>query len=135
MGVALVDYGTQVRVRDDGEGVKNLGTSSCWGESVVVRRRLLHRDRRGHQLDPLAVLARGWARLKGGQTNTLTVDLAYNDVMIQKGDQLGLAIFGASRTGWSPSTTGATPYTVDLGESSLTLPIVGNLSSAPTPAT
>ena len=39
----------------------------------------------------LQVMARGWARLKGDKTNTLTVYLAYDDVVIHKGDQIGLA--------------------------------------------
>ncbi len=86
----------QVRVRDDGEGVKNLGTSSCWGDSVSYDDACYIDTAEDTSSFPLAVLARGWARLEGGKTNDLTVDLAYNDVTIQKGDQLGLAIFGAS---------------------------------------
>ena len=49
---------------------------------------------------------------------------------IQKGDQLGLAIFGASPNWLVTVDHGATPYTVDLKKSSLTLPIVGKLSTA-----
>jgi X-Pro dipeptidyl-peptidase len=79
---------------------------------------------------PLAVLARGWARLTGNQPNTLTVDLAYIDVVVPAGDQLGLVIFGASPQWAVTLDTGATPYKVDLAGSSLTLPVVGSESFA-----
>lgn len=49
-------------------------------------------------------------------------------MVIPAGHQLGLAIFGASRDWTVTLDPGATPYSVDLGASSLTLPIVGNLS-------
>jgi X-Pro dipeptidyl-peptidase len=130
VGIALVDYGTQVRVRDDGEGVRNLGTSSCWGKSVSYDDACYIDTTEDTGSFPLAVLARGWARLEGGKTNHLTVDLAYNDVTIQKGEQLGLAIFGASPNWLVTVDHGSTKYTVDLKKSSLTLPIVGNLSTA-----
>lgn len=130
VGVALVDYGNQVRVRDNGEGIKNLGTSSCWGKSVSYDDACYIDTAEDTASFPLAVLARGWARLQGGKTNTLTVDLAYNDVTIQKGDQLGLAIFGASPDWLVTVDHGATKYTVDLKKSSLTLPIVGKLALA-----
>jgi len=129
VGVALVDYGTEVRVRDNGDGHRNLGTSSCWGESVSYDDACYIDVAEDTASFPLAVLARGWARLKG-QENKLTVDLAYNDVVVQKGDQLGLAIFGASPN-WLVTVDGkATPYTIDLKTSSLTLPIMGKLSTA-----
>jgi X-Pro dipeptidyl-peptidase len=131
VGVALVDYGTEIRVRDDGDGSRNLGTSSCWGKSVSYDDSCYIDVTEDTASFPLAVLARGWARLTGHQTNTLTVDLAYNDVVVQKGDQLGLVIFGASPD-WLATLDGqATPYQVDLKTSSLTLPIVGGLSTAP----
>jgi X-Pro dipeptidyl-peptidase len=130
VGVALVDYGNEVRVRDNGDGHRNLGTSSCWGESVSYDDACYIDVAEDTASFPLAVLARGWARLKGQQENTVTVDLAYNDVVVQKGDQLGLAIFGASPN-WLVTVDGqATPYKVDLKKSSLTLPIVGGLSTA-----
>ena len=130
VGVALVDYGTQVRVRDDGEGVRTLGTQSCWGEETSYDDACYYDTAEDTGSYPLAVLARGWARLKGHKQNSLTVHLAYNDVQIQKGDQLGLAIFGASPNWLVTVDHGSTPYTVDLAKSSLTLPIVGQLPTA-----
>jgi X-Pro dipeptidyl-peptidase len=125
VGVALVDYGSQVRVRDDGDGSKTLGTQSCWGDSTSYDDACYFDVDEDQVQTSLAVLARGWARLTGGQSNTLTVDLAYDDVLIPAGHQLGVAVFGASFE-WIVTVDGlATPYDLDLGSSSLTLPIVG----------
>ena len=71
-----------------------------------------------------------WAPLNGGQSNTLTVDMAYIDVVVPKGDQLGLVIFGASPN-WLVTIDGtSSQYDVDLGASSLTLPVVGSVTFA-----
>jgi X-Pro dipeptidyl-peptidase len=128
VGVALVDYGTQVRVKDDGAGNKTLSTQSCWGDSVGYDDACYFDSVENTVSTPLAVLARGWARLTGNQPNTLTVDLAYIDVVVPAGDQLGLVIFGASPQWTVTLDTGATPYKVDLAGSSLTLPVVGSVS-------
>jgi X-Pro dipeptidyl-peptidase len=130
VGVALVDYGTQVRVRDDGEGSRTLGTSSCWGDSTSFDDACYFDVAEDLVSTPLAVLARGWARLTGNQQNVLTVQLAFNDVVVPAGHQLGVAIFGAS-PGWTETLDfQATPYSVDLRRSSLSLPVVGGLSLA-----
>jgi X-Pro dipeptidyl-peptidase len=130
VGVALVDYGTQVRVRDNGAGNKTLNTQSCWGESTSYDDSCYFKSVEDRVSTPLAVLARGWARLTGGQSNTLTVNLAYIDVVVPKGDQLGLVVFGASPQ-WLVTIDGTTSeYDVDLGTSSLTLPVVGSVSFA-----
>ena len=130
VGVALVDYGTQVRVRDDGSGVRNLGTESCWGKSTSYDDACYIDTAEDTASFPLAVLARGWARLEGDQENMITVDLAYNDVQIEAGHQLGIVIFGASPSWLVTIDHGSTPYTVDLAKSSLILPIKGGLSTA-----
>jgi X-Pro dipeptidyl-peptidase len=130
VGIALVDYGTQVRVRDNGAGNKTLGTQSCWGKSTTYDDSCYYDSVEDQVSTPLAVLARGWARLTGNQSNTLTVDLAYNDVVVPVGHQLGLVFFGASPQWLVTLDTQATPYSVDLGTSSLTLPVVGSVSFA-----
>ena len=131
VGVALVDYGTQVRVADDGEGNETLGTRSCWGKSTSYDDACYYDSVEHLVSTPLAVLTRGWARLAGNRSNALTVDLAYNDVVIPAGHQLGVAIFGASPDWTVTLDDGSTPYTVDLATSSLTLPIVGSASFGP----
>jgi X-Pro dipeptidyl-peptidase len=130
VGVALVDYGSQVRVRDDGEGHRTLGTQSCWGESAPYDDACYFDGTEDLVSTSLAVLARGWARLTGHQPNELTVHLAYNDVVIPAGHQLGLAIFGASPDWLVNLDRQATPYSVDLAASSLVLPVVGSISFA-----
>jgi hypothetical protein len=58
------------------------------------------------------------------------VDLASIDVVVAQGDQLGLVLFGASPH-WLVTIDGTTSqYDVDLGTSSLTLPVVGSVSFA-----
>ena len=131
VGVALVDYGTQVRVRDDGEGNVTLGTQSCWGESTPYDDACYFDSVENQVSTSLAVLARGWARLTGNQPNTLTVHLAYNDVLIPAGHQLGVAIFGASPEWLVNLDNRATHYSVDLATSSLVLPLVGSVSFGP----
>ena len=130
VGVALVDYGTQVRVRDNGAGNKTLGTQSCYGKKTSYDDGCYFDSVEDTASFPLAVVSRGWARLTGNEENTTRVYLAYNDVVIPAGHQLGLAIFGASPNWTVTIDTKATPYSVDLAKSSLTLPIVGNLSLA-----
>ena len=131
VGVALVDYGTQVRVKDDGAGNVTLGTQSCWGQSTPYDDACYFDSVENQVSTPLAVIARGWARLTGNQSNTLTVHLAFNDVVIPAGHQLGLAIFGASPSWLTNLDTHATPYSVNLGVSSLSLPVVGSVGFGP----
>ena len=130
VGVALVDYGTQVRVPDNGAGNTTGSKETCWGESTSYDDACYHVSVEATQSVPLAVLARGWARLEDVKGGRLTVDLAYNDVVVEKGHQLGLAIFGASPDWVVTVDSGATKYSVDLGDSSLTLPIKGAFDAA-----
>jgi X-Pro dipeptidyl-peptidase len=127
VGVALVDYGDADRVLAQGDGVRTLGTESCWGAATenddacyldVVQRR-------GDT--PLQVIARGWARLDGAGRHQVTVDLTANDVVVQEGHQLGLVVVGASREWVVTVDREATPYSVDLRNTTLHLPVAGPL--------
>jgi X-Pro dipeptidyl-peptidase len=131
VGVALVDYGQQVRVPDNGEGNQTLGTQSCWGKSTSYDDACYHDSIEAHQSEPLAVLARGWARLNGSGWHTLTVDLAYNDVVVTEGHQLGLAIFAASPQWLVTLDNAASMYDMDLGASTLLLPVALAASFGP----
>ena len=129
VGIALVDYGTQNRVRDDGEGNKTLSTQSCWGKSTSYDDSCYYDSVENVISTPLIVLARGWARTSGTKAQTLTVDLAFQDTIIPKGDQIGLAIFGASPNWLVTLDHNADKYAIDLGSSSLTLPMVGQIQT------
>jgi X-Pro dipeptidyl-peptidase len=130
VGVALVDYGTAVRVADDGLGNKTLETESCWGESTSYDDACYFDSVENLVSTELGVIGRGWARLTANQSNTLTVDLAYNDVVVPAGHQLGLAIFAASPEFVLSWDFRNTPYSVELGVSSLTIPVVGDIATA-----
>lgn len=125
VGVALVDYGTQVRVPDNGAGNRTLSTQSCWGKSTSYDDSCYYNSVEARQRTPLAVVARGWARLAGGQTSDRTVKLTYNDVVIPAGHQIGLAVFGASPDWTVTVDNTASQYQVDLGHTTLSLPEVG----------
>jgi X-Pro dipeptidyl-peptidase len=131
VGVALVDYGEQVRVPDNGEGNRTLATQSCWGKSTSYDDACYYDSVEDQQSEPLAVLARGWARLNGKGWHTLTVHLADNDVMVPAGHQLGLAIFAASPQWLVTLDNAATIYDVDLGTSALRLPVAKTASFGP----
>jgi len=134
IGVALVDYGDAERVLSQGDGAQTLETESCWGASTEADDAcyLDVAQRRGST--PLQVLARGWARLDGAGQHDVTVDLTANDVVVPAGHQLGLVVVAASR-GWVVTVDPApTPYSVDLTDSSLLLPIEGAMSGF-TPST
>lgn len=130
VGVALVDYGTQVRVPDNGAGNKTLGTQSCYGETTSYDDPCYFDSIEDTASFPLAVLARGWARLDGSTERSIAVQLAFNDVVVPAGHQLGLAIFGASPSWTVTIDNQATPYSVDLEGSTLSLPILGELALA-----
>ena len=84
------------------------------------------------------IITRGWAdpqnyrsirkgeRLKPGKFYDMTFDLQPDDQVIPAGQQIGLMIFSSDRefTLWPDP---GTELTVDLGATSITLPIVGGL--------
>jgi X-Pro dipeptidyl-peptidase len=129
IGVALVDYGEAERVLARGDGVRNLENESCWGASnehedacyLDVEQRLGQTE--------LQVLSRGWARLDGAGTHNVTVEMTSNDVVVPAGHQLGLVVVGAY-PGWVVTVDdAATEYGLDLGATTLSLPVDGAMSS------
>jgi X-Pro dipeptidyl-peptidase len=84
------------------------------------------------------IITRGWAdpqnyrsmrkgeRLKPGKFYDMTFDLQPDDQVIPAGQQIGLMIFSSDRefTLWPDP---GTELTVDLGATSITLPVVGGL--------
>ncbi|HEY7043486.1 MAG TPA: CocE/NonD family hydrolase C-terminal non-catalytic domain-containing protein, partial [Nocardioidaceae bacterium] len=122
LGVFLVDYGSDERVLDSGDGARTLSTESCWGESVTYDDACYFDVARRLGTTPLQTLARGWARLNGAGHHKVTVELTPQDNVLTQGHRLGLVVV-ASSPDWvvtvdpTPST-----YTVRLDKTSLRLP-------------
>jgi X-Pro dipeptidyl-peptidase len=128
VGVALVDYGEAERVLSQGDGVRNLDTESCWGVSTELDDACYLDVERRVDRTELQVLSRGWARLDGAGAHEVTVELTANDVVVPAGHQLGLVVVGAYR-GWVVTVDdAATEYRLDLGETTLSLPVDGPMS-------
>ncbi|GII24123.1 Xaa-Pro dipeptidyl-peptidase [Planosporangium mesophilum] len=134
----LVDYGTATRLNylSAGEGVHNLPTQSCWGDSVPVDDGCYYDLAEDVVTSDLAVLTRGWAdaghyRSLTGQTPleptrwySLRVPLQSHDAVVLAGHVLGLVITGTDAERTSPGSTGAT-VEVDVAHSMITLPVAG----------
>lgn len=128
VAVYLVDYGTADRVSTSGDGIRTLSTQSCWGESTSYDDACFRDTELNISSTPLQVLARGWARLEGPGTHELSVELHHNDVLLERGHQLGLVVAGASRGRVVTVDNRTTTYTVDLADTELHLPMTGPLA-------
>ncbi|MEN5075428.1 CocE/NonD family hydrolase [Isoptericola cucumis] len=127
--VGLVDYGPADRVLPQGDGALTLETESCWGAaSAVDDACYLDVERRIGPTD-LQVLARGWARLDGAGTHRLTVEMQANDLVVPAGHQLGLVVMGTDRGATVTVDPAASEYSVDLGSTTLDLPVTGPRAS------
>jgi X-Pro dipeptidyl-peptidase len=137
----LIEYGTSLRPVGEG-GVQNAATSSCWGASSPVDSACFTDVVKNFVDSNAAVLSRGWVDaahasssanptpLQPGEWRTITIALRAQDVLIAKGHTLALAVT-LSDTEWTtPRPTGATVL-VDLGRSTLNLPVVGGIQLAP----
>ena len=127
VSVMLVDYGTMDRVSASGDGAMNLGTESCWGAETATDDACYIDVAKRVQTSNLQVLARGWMRLDGAGDHKGTVELAANDVVVPAGHQLGLVITGSNNGVIMPDTA-RNPYTFDLAQTKLNLPVSGPMS-------
>ncbi|MFD7308299.1 CocE/NonD family hydrolase [Promicromonospora sp. NPDC059942] len=127
--VGLVDYGVMDRVLTGGEGATTLGTESCYGESAGVDDACYRDVVRNIGSTELQVLGRGWARLDGAGTHTVTVEMQTNDLVVPAGHQLGLVVMGTDRGATVTVDRAATQYSVDLGATTLNLPVSGPMTS------
>jgi len=131
----LVDYGTATRVNYfAGEGVHNLTTQSCWGDSAGVDDSCYFDTAENVVTSDLGVVTRGWkdaahyrslsrtTPLQPGKWYTVTVPLLPQDSVAAAGHVLGLVISATDFEQSTPATTGAT-IDVDLGASALTVPV------------
>ncbi|GAA2236866.1 Xaa-Pro dipeptidyl-peptidase [Promicromonospora sukumoe] len=127
--VGLVDYGVMDRVLTSGDGATTLGTESCYGESAGVDDGCYRDVVRNIGSTELQVLGRGWARLDGAGTHTVTVEMQTNDLVVPAGHQLGLVVMGTDRGATVTVDRAATQYSIDLGATTLNLPVSGPMKS------
>lgn len=123
VGVMLVDYGLGERVLATGDGARTTQEQSCVGSSVSYDDACYYRMTRNLGTTPLQVLGRGWARLDGAGTRTVTVELDADDARVQAGHRLGVVLVGAAPSRLRNVDTSATSrYTVDLSRSRIEVP-------------
>lgn len=127
--VGLVDYGVLDRVLTSGDGARTLGTESCYGESAGIDDACYRDVVRNVGSTELQVIGRGWARLDGPGRHTLTVEMQTNDLVVPAGHQLGLVVMGTDRGATLTVDRAATRYSIDLGATTLNLPVSGPMSS------
>jgi X-Pro dipeptidyl-peptidase len=143
----LVDYGTATRVDlSNGQGIHDLTTESCWGESTAADDACYLDTAEDVASRDLSIVGHGWLDAAHYQSlsqrtpldpntwYTVRVPLEAADTIVPARHVLGLVITGSDRRMSTPSSTGA-GIQVDLGASSLALPIAGagTVASAGTP--
>jgi len=138
LSARLIDYGTQTRVNYEsrGEGIHNLTTQSCWGESTAADDACYIDTAQDFVTSDTFITARGWldaahyqsltrvTPLQPGKWYTITVPLDTYDELVPSGHVLGLVLTQSDNEYTTPNPTGAT-VKVDLAGSRLTLPIAG----------
>ncbi|MEV4658633.1 Xaa-Pro dipeptidyl-peptidase [Micromonospora sp. NPDC049301] len=133
----LVDYGTAERIRyDSSEGVRTLGTESCWGASTAADDACYRDTEEITEVSDHAVLTRGWldaahhrslrfsTPLRPDRWYTVTVPLNAYDAVLPAGHVLGL-VLGQSDPEFTETDDRDASVRVDLGRSELVLPLVG----------
>ncbi|WP_164215727.1 Xaa-Pro dipeptidyl-peptidase [Virgibacillus sp. YIM 98842] len=134
----IVDYGTDERIdhRSRGEGIRTLDTVSCWGESSEVDDGC-YRDTEiiTHEAD-YEIVTHGWLDAKNRESLEYEVPLVpgekYSfewetlpeDYIFKEGHRIGIVIAGSANRWTVPDQNRAT-FDVFLGESNISLPIVG----------
>lgn len=135
----LVDYGTARRIGPN-EGIRTLGTESCWGAASATDDGCYRDTVEITRSTDVAVLTRGLADaahhrsifrrdpLRPGVDYTLRWSLLPQDVTVHRGHQLGLVLAGTDPDLMLPDETSAT-VSVRLAGSSVTLPVLGGSSA------
>ncbi len=132
----LVDYGPATRINylGQGEGVRNLATESCWGESTPADDACYLDTAKTTVTSDHAIMTRGWLDaahrdsltsqkpLQPGRWYTVTWELNAHDALLPRGRVLGLVLTVSDTQYTIPSSTGATVQ-VDLSRSRLNLPV------------
>ncbi len=138
LSAVLVDYGpaTIRNYTAAGEGVVNETTESCWGSSAPGNDACYLNTRATTASVGLEVFSRGWADLANhtslsrevpltpGRPYTMTFRLASTDHVVPQGHQLAL-IIGGTDASFIQGPAQYPKITVDLGKTSLSLPVAG----------
>ncbi|MEK3856140.1 Xaa-Pro dipeptidyl-peptidase [Cytobacillus sp. FSL H8-0458] len=141
--VLIVDYGTDTRINHEGrgEGVRTLDTETCWGESSSTDDACYKETEKTTHTAPYEVVTRGWfdpqnwktiekdEPLREGKNYKFEWDVLPEDYVFKEGHRIGIIIAGSDRRRAIPSTTGAT-FEVKLGQSYISLPVVGGKKAA-----
>lgn len=154
LSAVLVDLGPDTirNYTGAGEGIVDLTTRSCWGESRPGDSACFLDTRADTRRVGYTIFSRGWADLGNyaddhtgrpltpGQPYTITVDLAASDHVVKAGHRLALIVAGTDRGLISAPNT-RPRLTLDLARTSAELPLVGGApalvqrpAGVPTPA-
>jgi X-Pro dipeptidyl-peptidase len=133
----LVDYGTAARVQYDvNEGVANLATQSCWGESTAADDACYIDVAENVASTDHAVITRGWqdaahyqslrftTPLQPGRWYDIDVPISATDAIVPAGHVLGLILTQSDPEFDNAEDHDAT-VKIDLGRSALSLPVTG----------
>ncbi|MFT2014474.1 Xaa-Pro dipeptidyl-peptidase [Streptomyces sp. 796.1] len=134
----LVDVGPDTirNYTGAGEGITDLTTRSCWGESRTGDSACFLDTKADTRRVGYTVFSRGWADLGNhaddhtgrpltpGQRYTITLDLAASDHVLKAGHRLALIVAGTDR-GLITAPNSTPRLTVDLAGTSAEVPLVG----------
>lgn len=142
LSAMLVDYGPAT-TRDylgNGEGIRTLGTESCWGESRPGDDACYKDTEATTRNVDFEIISRGWADLANyqslsqtaalnpGTPYTMTFRMAPNDHVVPAGHRLGLIVAGTDSSAIvSPAQPGK--VTLDLAGTAVQLPVVGGAAA------
>jgi X-Pro dipeptidyl-peptidase len=134
----IVDYGTDERInhRSREEGIQTLDTESCWGESSEVDDGC-YRDTEivTHEAD-YEIVTHGWLDAQNRESLEYEVPLVPGekygfewetlpeDYIFKEGHRIGIVIAGSANR-WTVADQNRATFDVSLGESNISLPIVG----------
>ncbi|GLZ38553.1 Xaa-Pro dipeptidyl-peptidase [Actinokineospora sp. NBRC 105648] len=136
----LVDYGTATirNYRGTGEGIRNLSTRSCWGESGTGDSACYLDTETNTTSVSQNIIARGWAdlghyaglesrrTLSANTPYTITFNIATTDQVIPAGHRLAVVI-GSTDSSYISSAGTSTRLGIDLSKTTLRVPLIGSI--------
>ncbi len=136
----LVDYGpaTIRNYRGTGEGIRNLTTRSCWGESSTGDSACYLDTATSTTTVSQNIIARGWAdlghyaglgsrrALTPGTPYAITFNLATTDQVVPAGHRLAVVI-GSTDSAYITSAGTNPRLAIDLAKTTLRVPLIGSV--------